>query len=128
MAFTGSITYPRKAPKGREDMGFIIFRGQGAFTPAAYVCLITRKDAWGRPYTYDVLTHYGHDGRLVRATLRRWALAVISGKRTQLRSQHLPSGFAWPRGAWYAMPPFERDVKVPKGAVLHDNPKALSAL
>src|SRR5690606_4096393 len=108
---TLKIIYAKRPAKGREDIGFIIWRGRGLLSRAAYVALITRLDHKGRPYVYDVLTEYGDYARDVRSRLTMRARAIQHGRyEPRYREQYLPSNFAWPADAGFPQPPFERAV------------------
>lgn len=95
----------------RKDFDYIVIRGRGAFSPAAYACIITQSTAFeGIRSIYHIETFYGENGTKVRAEASRYGSAIKRGLRgvRGFREQYLPSHFP-AKG----LPPREDQVEIP---------------
>ena len=81
----------------RKDFEYVIVKGRGRFSRAAYACVITQSTAHPDDRAiYHIETFYGNNGVETRAEARRYGGAICRGERGvgRYRDQALPSIFS----------------------------------
>ena len=95
-----------------QGFDYIIRPLRATFSRSGHAVLITKRDAWDRPYIWHVQTFYGPNGQVTRAQAVRYGNSFKRGKGVVFGPRDLALPLRMDKAG---LPPLQHDIVPPLG-------------